>query len=353
MKAFPLFINVADRSVIVFGGGEEAAAKLRLLLKTEARVIAIAPHFEAPLLALDGVIRVRTNPLTFELPENIAFAYAATGDEALDARLAERVRAAGILVCAADQPTVSDFSTPALVDRDPVVVAIGTEGTAPVLARRIKAQVEFMLEPGLGLIARIAASLREAVAHALPAGGARRDFWQRFFSGAREQRLTKAADIEALGRSLLTTHAAGTAPAAGSLTIVGTGAGQADLLAVAGHQALDSADVVLSEPLVSRAVLELSRREAIIETHGLGATTALLDHLRAGQSVTRLVSGSGHLAYAELHAARAAGFAVRLIPGIEAELETPSQSDTVQTLNQRPDASQGTRRTANPARKAA
>ena len=149
MKAFPLFINVADRSVIVFGGGEEAAAKLRLLLKTEATVIAIAPHFEAPLLALDGMIRVRTNPLTFDLPENIAFAYAATGDEALDARLAERVRAASILVCAADQPAVSDFSTPALVDRDPVVVAIGTEGTAPVLARRIKAQVDSCWSRGL------------------------------------------------------------------------------------------------------------------------------------------------------------------------------------------------------------
>ena len=114
MKAFPLFINVADRSVIVFGGGEEAAAKLRLLLKTEATVIAIAPHFEAPLLALDGVI-VCTNPLTFDL-ENIAFA-AATGD-GVDARW-RRLRAAGILVCAADQPAVSDFSTPALVDRDP------------------------------------------------------------------------------------------------------------------------------------------------------------------------------------------------------------------------------------------
>ena len=118
---------------------------------------------------------------------------------------------------------------------------------------------------------------------------------------------------------------------------------------MAGHQALDNADVVLSEPLVSRAVLELARREAIIETHGLGATTALLDHLNAGHSVTRLVSGSGHLAYAELRAARAAGFAVRLIPGIEAELETPGQTKSIETLNQHPDA----RRTTNPARKAA
>ena len=109
MKAFPLFINVADRSVIVFGGGEEAAAKLRLLLKTEATVIAIAPHFEAPLLALDGVIRVRTNPLTFDLPENIAFAYAATGDEALDARLAERRRGA--------DTASSDLTTRALTPR--------------------------------------------------------------------------------------------------------------------------------------------------------------------------------------------------------------------------------------------
>ena len=99
---------------------------------------------------------------------------------------------------------------------------------------------------------------------------------------------------------------------------------------MAGHQALDSADVVLSNRWCPARCWNWRGRK-IIETLGLGATTALLDHLRAGHSVTRLVGGGGHLAYAELRAARAAGFAVRLIPGIEAELETPSQSDTVQT----------------------
>ncbi len=355
MKAFPLFINVAERSLLVFGGGEEAAAKLRLLLKTEARIIAVAHHFEASVVGLDGVIRVRTNPLSFDLPANIAFAYAATGNEALDAQLAMRLRGAGILVCAADQPAVSDFSTPALVDRDPVIVAIGTEGTAPVLARRIKAQIEFLLEPSLGLIARVAAGLRRAVAETLPAGSARRDYWRHFFNGAREQRLTHAADLKALGQDLLSSLPAGAhpgtttpersgigfIPAAGQLTIVGTGAGEVDLLAVAAHQALDRADVILTEPLVARSVVELARREAVIETHAPGATEVLLAHLQAGHLVTRLVSGSGSLAQTELTAVRAAGFTARLIPGM------PSVEGA---LNRRPDA----RRATTPsARKAA
>ena len=163
MKAFPLFITVADRPLIVFGGGEEAAAKIRLLLKTDARLVAVASEFEPAVADLDGLTRITQDPLTFDLPANTPFAYAATGDADLDADLARQARAAGVLVCAVDQPDVSDFSTPALVDRDPVVVAIGTEGTAPVLARAVKAQVEFLLEPSLGLIARTAASLRQHV----------------------------------------------------------------------------------------------------------------------------------------------------------------------------------------------
>ena len=111
MKAFPLFLTVHARPLVVFGGGEEAAAKLRLLLKTEANVIAVASAFEPAVSELEGLTLIRQNPLCFSLPRNAPFAYAATGDEQLDADLARKARHEGVLVCAADQPAVSDFST--------------------------------------------------------------------------------------------------------------------------------------------------------------------------------------------------------------------------------------------------
>ncbi|MAV47400.1 MAG: uroporphyrinogen-III C-methyltransferase [Alphaproteobacteria bacterium TMED89] len=317
MKAFPLFITVADRPLIVFGGGEEAAAKIRLLLKTDARLLAVASEFEPAVADLDGLTRITQDPLTFDLPANTPFAYAATGDADLDADLARQARAVGVLVCAVDQPDVSDFSTPALVDRDPVVVAIGTEGTAPVLARAVKAQVEFLLEPSLGLIARTAASLRQHVAKALEPGEPRRTFWRRFFNSARKERMASEDAVLALGKTLLTDASSqrGDAPAVGSLTIVGTGAGEADLLAIAGHRALDTAAVVLYDPLVSRSVLELARREAILQRVEVGGQAEILRQVAAGHQVVRLVSGSGALAEREYRTAQAAGLSVRLIPG--------------------------------------
>ena len=230
MKAFPLFITVTDRTVVVFGGGEEAAAKLRLLLKTEASVVAVAEHFEPAVADLRGLSLIEQAPLTYDLPTSVPFVYAATGDEALDAQIAQRVRAKNVLVCAADQPAVSDFSTPAIVDRDPVVVAIGTEGTAPVLARNIKAQIEFILEPSLGLIARAAAGLRKTVAETLAPGAPRRIFWQAFFGAARAQGNPSQDGLTRLGHSLINEQ---TAPSSkGSIVFVGTGTGKVDDLTI-------------------------------------------------------------------------------------------------------------------------
>ncbi len=332
MKAFPLFLTVHARPLVVFGGGEEAAAKLRLLLKTEANVIAVASAFEPAVSELEGLTLIRQNPLCFSLPRNAPFAYAATGDEQLDADLARKARHEGVLVCAADQPAVSDFSTPAIVDRDPVVIAIGTEGTAPVLARSIKAQIEFVLEPSLGLIARTAAGLRGHVAQTLKPGQPRRDFWRSFFNTARSERLSSETAVQTLGADLLT-GAKQTQPA-GSLTIVGTGSGEADLLAIAGHRALDTAAVVLHEPMVARSVLELARREATFQVLELNAFSEILRHVAAGHQVVRLVSGNGALAEDEHTAAHAAGLKVRFIPGIDATPETKSTRS--QSRAQRP-----------------
>jgi uroporphyrin-III C-methyltransferase/precorrin-2 dehydrogenase/sirohydrochlorin ferrochelatase len=324
MKAFPLFITVEARPLVVFGGGEEAAAKLRLLLKTDAEVIAVASSFEAAVTDLPGVKLVYQNPLCFELSPSTPFAYAATGDEQFDAELSRKARAAGVLVCAVDQPGVSDFSTPALVDRDPVVVAIGTEGTAPVLARAVKAQIEFILEPSLGLIAKTASGLRSRVARALKPGQPRRDFWRSYFRISRTERLTSEEALRALGEDLLSR--VDRDRTAGSLTIVGTGSGEADLLTIAGHRALDQASVVLHDPLTSRAVLELARREATIRVLELGASAEILRHVAAGKQVVRLVAGSGDLARDELQAVQSAGLPIRFIPGLDSNPATTSHA---------------------------
>ncbi|GAB5375631.1 MAG: siroheme synthase CysG [Acuticoccus sp.] len=327
MDAFPIFWTVRDRAVVVFGGGADAAAKLRLVIKTSAAVHVIAPAFETGVIDLAGVTALEADPLTAPLPGNIAFAYAATGDGALDAALAGRMRALGVPVCAADQPEVSDFITPAIVDRDPVVVAIGTEGTAPVLAREIKARVERLLPAGLGTVARKAGALREAVAGRIAPGGARRRFWHQLFSPA----LDGVFERESFGRAAHALLAANDSPDDGFVSFVGAGAGDADLLTERARQRIDRADVVLFDALVAPEILELARREAILVNVGKRAgrhamaqdeiNALTVDYGREGLKVVRLKGGDpsifGRLAE-EIDAVGAAGLGFEIVPGVTA-----------------------------------
>ena len=257
MKSFPIFLTVENKSIVVFGGGADAAAKLRLVQKTNARLFVVADQLDASVLTLGQAIWVKADPETFDLPADMAFAYAATGDAALDRRLAQRVQAQGGLVCAVDQMSVSDFSTPAIVDRDPVVVAIGTEGTAPVLARDIKARIESILEPGLGQVAKVAQGLRAIVNQIIVPGRQRRQFWQAFFRKAR----ALPSQAEVIGHQLLDRL-----PAQQSrLSLVTLGASFTDTsdLSADAKVALHSADVLVIGDDVPGNIRELARREAV------------------------------------------------------------------------------------------
>lgn len=324
MDTFPIFLNVRNRTLLLFGGGEEAAAKLRLLTKTSATVVVVAEAFGD--IDLDGAIAVVADPLTWPLPD-AAFAYAATGDRALDAAIARRLRAGKIPVCAADQPEVSDFITPAIVDRDPVVVAIGTAGTAPVLAREIKARVERMLPSRLGRVARKASALRDHVARTVPVGDARRRFWHALFGPALDGQFERSP----FGRAARALLDSGSHGADGTVAFVGAGAGGADLLTERARQRIDRADVVLYDALVASGILELARREAIMVNVGKRAgrhalsqseiNALIVEHARSGARVVRLKGGDpsifGRLAE-EIDAVQAAGFAVEIVPGVTA-----------------------------------
>lgn len=327
MDAFPIFWCVKGRAIVVFGGGAEAAAKLRLVAKTSATVHVIAEAFEPGVIDLDGKVVLTGDPLTAPLPADIAFAYAATGEPALDEALAARMRTLGVPICAADQPAVSDFITGAIVDRDPVVVAIGTEGNAPVLAREIKARIERLLPAGLGQVARKAGALREAVASRFAPGGARRRFWHQLFSPA----LDGVFERESFGEAAHTLLAANDSADQGFVSFVGAGAGDADLLTERARQRLDRADVVLTDALVAPEILELARREAIFVNVGKRAgrhamsqdeiNDLIVDYAAQGLRVVRLKGGDpsifGRLAE-EIDAVQAADIGFEIVPGVTA-----------------------------------
>ncbi|MEO0382396.1 MAG: siroheme synthase CysG [Pseudomonadota bacterium] len=329
MRAFPIFVQAEGRTIIVFGGGADAAAKLRLVAKTEARILVVAEALVSGEIDLGSAEWVQTDPLGFAFPKNTALAYAATGDEALDAKIAAHARANHVIVCAADQPDVSDFITPAIVDRDPVVIAIGTEGTAPVLARMIKAQIEASLPQVLGGLAKLANSFRDRVADTIAPGGERRAFWRSFFKGALQDRLdveTARERAEAILSGQNDTEAR-----EGFISFVGSGPGGPDLMTLKARKVLDEADVVLYDALVAPEILELARREALMVNVGKRCgkhslkqqdiCDLITQHARGGHHVVRLKGGDpaifGRLAE-ELDAVSNAGLAFEVVPGVTA-----------------------------------
>lgn len=295
MRHFPIFLDLAGKAVVLSGGGAAALAKLRLLLKTEAQihVHTADPAPEIAAWAETGRLILHRRPLEAADLTGAALAYAANEDAAEDGRVAALARARGVLVNVVDDLARSAFITPAIVDRDPVTVAIGTEGAAPVLARAIKRDLEERLPQSLGLLARIGKRFRDQ-AEALPAGRARRDFWSAFYFRSGPQAVAQGpAGINIALESELARHLAATARP-GHVTFAGAGPGEADLLTLRTRRALDEADVVVHTPDIAPEILELARREAVILAIEAGNAGALLaDHARRGAQIVRLVPGNG------------------------------------------------------------
>ena len=223
MRFFPVFLDLDHQPVLVVGGGEQAVQKIRLLLKTKAciRVMALQVCAEIATLAAAGSVQLKARPLAARDLAGVRLAYVALEDDAEAARAVAMARAAGVPVNAVDRQELCDFITPAIVDRDPVVVAIGTEGAAPVLARQIKARLEAMLPARLGGLARWAGSLRRRAASSMAGGAARRRFWDAFFDGP-AARAYLADDLEGAAR-LVEGELAGARPEVGRVTLVGAG----------------------------------------------------------------------------------------------------------------------------------
>lgn len=345
LGVFPAFHKVDGRSVVVVGGGEEAAAKVRLLAETRANIVLFAPTLDqqtgVDLIAAHGDWQGRW-PSVDDV-NGAALIFAATGSEETDRDIRSLAKQAGVPVNVVDRPELCDFFTPALVNRAPLAVAIGSEGVAPVLSRHVRARIEGLLAPAFGDLAGLAEKLRGRVTKTLRTVTDRRRFWARFFSGPVAENVFAGRLGEAEGEALRMLEIEPNLT--GHVSLVGAGPGAEDLLTLRAQRALQEADVIVYDRLVPESIVAQGRRDArrifvgkAKGNHSLSQdqiNALLISEARSGNRVVRLKSGDP-LVYGrageEMAALRSAGISFDVVPGITAAFAAAAEAEIPLTL---------------------
>jgi uroporphyrin-III C-methyltransferase / precorrin-2 dehydrogenase / sirohydrochlorin ferrochelatase len=354
MRFLPVFLDLRSGPILLVGAGELARAKLRLLLAADARVRWYATDGNRDISAMadadrDKIEQAEGDPLTADLTGAIAVLCAGAGE--IGVAMSARAKAVGLPVNVMDDLAHSTFIFPAIVDRGDVVVAVGTGGASPVVARRVREQIEALLPARIGDLASFIGRWRKTMHGRIPEMSLRRRFWERVVDGpvgalvlaghtdAADAALKDIADPPAFAGA----QPSGAAP--GAVTLVGAGPGDPDLLTVKALRALQDADVIFYDELVSKEILDRARRDAAlvpvgrrVGKPGIGqdAINALLvEAAQAGQRAVRLKGGDCFIfgrGGEEIEALRNAGIACSVIPGITAGLGAAAQFEVPLTF---------------------
>ncbi len=334
MRYFPTFFDLAGKPCLVVGGGERATQKIRLLRRAGALVTVVTrgPIEEIERLAAKGEVEIRRRGFVEGDLRDRVLAIGAAGDDDLDLRLCEAAKRRGVPVNIVDRPALSSFTVPAMVDRDPVLVAISSAGTAPVLARKLRARIEALLPARLGRLARLAESFRGAVKALHDGGTARRRFWEEFFDGSIADDVLAGRESKAREKTLaLVNRRSPRRRVDGTVAIVGAGPGDPDLLTLRAANLLQDAEVIVYDNLVGAEILDRARRDAqrIYAGKSRGAhaksqdeiNALLRDLAQARKRVVRLKGGDPFIfgrGGEEVEYLRGHGIAVQVVPGITA-----------------------------------
>ena len=331
MEILPILLPLRGRSVLLVGGGELALRKARLLARLACRLVVVAPELEAHLEDLATEIR-RRDFRDSDL-DGQALAFAATSDPALAQRVSEAATARHIPVNVPDRPELSSFQMPAIIDRDPIVVAIGSGGASPLLTRALRARIEAFLEPGLGRLARFLGQFRATIKATRPDADSRRRFWEGVLSGPISWRFLAGDETGAFDALVQAVNRTDADPAGGQVALVGAGPGDPDLLTLRALRLLQAADVIVHDKLVDDRVLDYARRDArrifvgkqksnhSIDQREIEAL--LIREARAGHRVVRLKGGDPFIfgrGGEEIAALRAANVPVEIVPGVTAAI---------------------------------
>ncbi len=323
MQHFPIFLSLQQKRVLVLGSGEIAHRKAEALSRAGAAIV-FADAFTPTLL--DGCV----------------LAVGADAPEPELRALAAEAGRRGIPVNVVDRPELCSFIMPAIVDRDPITVAISTAGSAPVLARLIRARIEALIPPAYGRLAALAEGLKQDIRRRLPELGPRRAALERILGGRTADLLfagDEAAARAEAAREIDAAAVAASLPPTGIVSLVGAGPGAADLLTLRAQRLLGEADVIVHDRLVTDEVLDMARRDAARiyvgkarANHCLpqeGINALLVRLAREGKRVVRLKGGDPFIfgrGGEEAEALAAAGVAFEVVPGITAALACAAQA---------------------------
>jgi len=354
MRYLPVFLDLQTGPVLLVGAGDLARAKLRLLAAAGARIrwFATDGHHDVSGLAAADAARVELaegDPLTADLRGVIAILCAGAGD--IGIAMSARAKAVGLPVNVMDDLAHSTFIFPAIVDRGDVVVAVGTGGTSPVVARRVRERIEAVLPARIGDLAGFIGRWRKTIHGRIPEFALRRRFWERVVDGPigalvlagrgdeAEAALKDIGDASAFAGASMSGHAEG------RVTLVGAGPGDPDLLTIKALRALQDADIVFYDELVSPEILDRARRDASrvpvgrrVGKPGIGQDAInrlLIEAARSGQRAVRLKGGDAFVfgrGGEEVEALREAGVAYSVVPGITAGLGAAAQFEVPLTF---------------------
>jgi uroporphyrin-III C-methyltransferase/precorrin-2 dehydrogenase/sirohydrochlorin ferrochelatase len=302
MDYLPLFFDLRNTPVLVVGGGAVALRKTRLLCRAGAVVTVVSPEIIPELEKLLQENQGTWTRATYQqcYVEGAGMVVAATPHQAINEEVSRDAHAAGVAVNVVDNPALSSFIFPAIVDRDPLLIGIGSGGRSPVLVRQLRARIEAVIPSAYGRLAGFVGRFRDRVQSGISEPEQRREFWETVLGGSIAERVLAGRESEAesyLEALLLEPRASGP----GEVYLIGAGPGDPDLLSFKAARLLQAADVVLYDRLVSPEVVDMARRDA--ERIYVGKQRAdhalpqgeinalLLDLAQQGKRVARLKGG--------------------------------------------------------------
>jgi uroporphyrin-III C-methyltransferase/precorrin-2 dehydrogenase/sirohydrochlorin ferrochelatase len=333
MRYLPIFLDIQEQTCLLVGAGEVAARKLALLKSAGARVRIVSPECCAAVQAeIDGdrVSYIQSVFATQHL-DGCNLVISATNDEHVNATVAAAAKARQLPVNVVDSPEHCSFIVPAIIDRDPITVAVSSAGKSPVLARWIRSRIETLLPHSIGKLAAFMGERRAAVQAALPKVGDRRLFWEKILGGLLPTTLARGKADEAARIFEKALDQSAAASSQGRVYLIGAGPGEPDLLTFRALQRLQEADVIVYDRLVAPAVVDLARRDAerlyvgkCRDAHSVPQdqiSQLLVDLAQQGKIVARLKGGDSFIfgrGGEEIQALAAAGLPFEIVPGITA-----------------------------------
>ena len=292
MESFPFFFRLEGKSCLVVGGGEGARHKASLLRKAGAQVTLLAETLHpstAHLLESDSSIVWRAQAFSDEALTGMHLVIAAA-DEALNRSVAASANRQRILVNAVDMPDISDFFFPSIVERGPLTIAIGSNGSAPVMVRHLRTQLEAMLPQRMGDLGDLVQRFRDQVRAKFPQIDLRRRFWDKHLNGLAAEKVLagQSAAADVIVGTDLDLPGTDLDLSLGEVYLVGAGPGDPDLLTFRALRLMQQADVVLYDRLVSDEVLDKVRRESELIFVGKGRNIYSIDQDNINQSLVEL-----------------------------------------------------------------